>query len=410
MSSTLRILISLIAGLIAGVMIADSPIAENSGVISGTIGGLWLNALRMTIIPLVFSLLSLGCVRAGAAAGGGTYTLKVFGVYMSLLFFAGLWGAALALFILPIFPAPEAAARALTESAAAAGATIAPSPPLHEMLLGIIPANPFEAASNGVILQIVVFALFFGIALTRIGGEQRVTLTAFLQALSDTLFVIVGWVLKAAPVGVFALGLSLSLRAGASAFGALAHYVLFACFVPFTAIALAYVVAVIGGGVAIFRFARGVAPAQAVAIGTQSSLASLPAMLKSADELDVPSAVSGVTLPLAVSTFRFAGPATTVGVSLYAAALYGVHPSPLLIVAAAALAVIIEQSLVGLPNQVNFFTTFVPVFSILGVPIEILALLVAVDVLPDMTMTTANVSMDVAVTKAIARRMPVNAS
>lgn len=405
MQLTIRILVGLFAGLLGGILLVElSPEnIDRFGPPAQVVGGLWINALRMTIVPLVFALLALGVVRAAEQAGQSRLALKTVVLYLSLLFVSASIGAILTQSLLAIAPIPAEAADALRTSAGAHTGEIQPPPPISEMLLGIIPSNPVEAAANGAMLQIVIFALLFGLAMTRIDSGRRRSVTNFLTALNDILFVIIRWVLSLAPVGVCALGLSVALRVGTSVFGALAHYVALSCILAVIGIALAYVVAWLGGGISPWRFARSVAPAQAVAVSTQSSLASLPATLASTDTLGVPRAISGVTLPLAVSIFRFNGPMQNLFMGLYGAALYGIHPGWPLIVAAIFVAVLIEQSTVGLPNQLNFFTAYLPVYAVLGVPVEILALLIAVDVLPDMVSTTGNVTMNAAATTAIAR-------
>lgn len=407
MQLTVRILIGLTLGLVAGIALLEllPQSADRVGTVAQVVGGLWLNALRMTIVPLVFALLVLGVVNAASLAGQGKLALKTMVVYLGLLLVAASIGATLPQGLLSIFPIPADAVDALRASAGLHRGKVTPSPPVSEMLLGIIPANPIEAAANGAMLQIVIFALAFGLAMTRVDISRRAIFVDLLTALNEILFVIIRWVLAIAPLGVCALGLSLALRAGASAFGALGHYVLMACSMALFGILLAYLVAWIGGGISPWRFARGVAPAQAVAISTQSSLASLPATIASTDALGVPRTVSGVTLPLAVSIFRFNGPMQNLFLGLYGASLYGVHPSWVMIVAAIFVAVLIEQSAVGLPNQLNFFTVYLPVYAVLGVPVDILALLIAVDVLPDMVATAGNVTMNAATTTAISKRL-----
>ncbi|MEZ6029910.1 MAG: cation:dicarboxylase symporter family transporter [Hyphomonadaceae bacterium] len=403
------------AGLVSGYLVGAAlealrpEIASPAGAVAETVGGLWLNALRMTIIPLIFALLSLGVVNAVGAAGRGTLALQTVGTYVGLLFIASTLGAVMSIVLWQIAPAPADAAKALTE-AASGGAAIEPSPPVGEMLLGFIPSNPVAAAADGTILPLVVFTLVFGFALTRIQADRRAAMVNILQALNDTMFVIIGWVLRVAPVGVFALSASLALHSGISAFGALAHYVAFNCAIAVMVVALAYVVAWFGGGITPWRYARAILPAQAVALSTQSSLASLPAMLNSTDTLHISRTVSGVTLPMAVSIFRFGSVLSYPAVAMYAAALYGIQPDPLTIAAAVVVAVIIDQSSVGASSQLTFFTTYLPVFAVLDVPPELLGLLIAVDVLPNMLITTANVSMDVAVTASISRHAKIEAS
>jgi proton glutamate symport protein len=142
-----------------------------------------------------------------------------------------------------------------------------------------------------------------------------------------------------------------------------------------------------------------VAPAQAVAISTQSSLASLPPMLASAERLGVPLHAGGVVLPLAVALFRATSPAMNLAVVFYIAYWFGVELGPMQIAAGVATAAITTMGSVSLPGQVSFVTSITPIALAMGVPLEPLALLIAVEMLPDVVRTLGNVTMDVAVTK-----------
>ena len=166
---------------------------------------------------------------------------------------------------------------------------------------------------------------------------------------------------------------------------------------------LAYPVAVFWGRVGLRRFAAGVAPSQLVALGTQSSVASLPVMLRSAKGLGVSEATADVTLPLAVSVFRFTGPTLTLTVASYAAAMAGMPPSLSLMAFCALLAMLMEFAAVGLPNQVSLFAISAPAFAALGAPLGFLPVFLSVDVIPDAIGTTGIVSMDVAATTVVNR-------
>ncbi|MDB5721409.1 MAG: cation:dicarboxylase symporter family transporter, partial [Alphaproteobacteria bacterium] len=241
-------------------------------------------------------------------------------------------------------------------------------------------------------------------ALTRLPAEPRELLTNFFRAISDTMLVIINWVLWLAPLGVFALAYVVGARAGASAFGALLHYILLVSSIGLAILILAYPVGVIGGRVSLTAFARAVAPSQAVAISTQSSLASLPAMLRGAHKLGVPVAASGVILPLAVAVFRATGSGMNLAVSLYVAHWFGVPLGPAQIAVGIAAATLTTIGSVSLPGQISFVTSIAPICLAIGVPIEPLVLLVAVETIPDLFRTVGNVTMDVAVTTTIARR------
>ena len=148
-------------------------------------------------------------------------------------------------------------------------------------------------------------------------------------------------------------------------------------------------------------FARAMIGPQAVAISTQSSLASLPAMLDASRNLRVPQRNADVTLPLAVALFRATGPAMNVAVAIYVAYWMGVELHAGNLIAGFAVASIASYWAVSLPGALSFVTSIAPISLAMGVPIEPLALLIAVEVLPDIFRTLGNVTWDVVVTGAV---------
>lgn len=404
-SPAVRTLAALAAGLAVGAALAaaQAPLTDETVAVARVVGGLWLDALRMTIIPLVFALLVNGIVAAASAASAGRVAGRSMGLFAILLVAASGLGVALGAALLWIWPIPPEAAAALRSSATGLGGAIPTAPEGSAFWQNIIPKNPIKAAAEGAILPLVIFALAFGFALTRIEGERRAGLAAMFSTLAETMLVIVGWVLWLAPLGVFALALVVSANTGLSAAAALAHYVVFISLVGLGAGLLGYPLAAIGGRIPLLRFLRAAGPAQAVAASTQSSLASLPAMLVSARRLELPDAVSGVTLPMAVSLFRITNPMMNIAIAVYAAGIYGIELGPTQIIAGMVMATAGNFSAVGVSSQVNFFTTVAPVLLAMGIPIELLALLIAVETIPDIFRTTSNVTMDLAVTTVVAR-------
>ncbi|MGH8309654.1 MAG: dicarboxylate/amino acid:cation symporter, partial [Steroidobacteraceae bacterium] len=370
--------------------------------IADIVGSLWLDALRMTIIPLVFSLLVTGVVTAaGTAALGGIAARAVlwFGL---LLFASALFSALVAPLLLGWTPVDPADAATLRAGAGGDG-RIPVTPPMSEWATSIIPANPVAAAAEGAMLPLVVFALFFGLAATRIGPELRERLTGFFQATGDTMLVIVHWVLWVAPVGVFALALGLGSRVGIGAVGALAHYVLLISSICILIGTSMYVLIRLLG-MPLRRFARAALPPQVVAVSTQSSLASLPAMIESAQQnLGASPRVAGLVLPLAVSVFRITSPAANLAVVLFVGSLYGVEPGVPQLATGAVVAAVMSLAVVSLP-QASFFTAIVPIAAAMGIPIEVLPVLFAVEMIPDVFRTVSNVTADLAVTGIVARR------
>ncbi len=405
MSKTTGILFALIAGLLLG--IASAAIGggwvDGSGAVVEPNGALWLNALRMTIIPLVVSLVITGIAASAEAARASRLAGRALVFFIALLWISAALGAALTPRLLQLWPMATGSADAL-KSALTTTAPAAAVPGFADFIRSIVPTNPVAAAANDAILPLIVFTTLFAFALTRVPTEPRERLSAFFRAVSDVMLVIIGWLLRLAPVGVLALAYVLGARAGASAFGALVHYVVIVSAVGLVIGALAYAVAVFGGGLRIGPFARAIIPAQAVAISTQSSLASLPAMLRNAETLRVPVEASGVVLPLAVAIFRVTSPAMNIAVVLYVAHLLGIALGPTQIAAAVAVAAITTLSSVSLPGQITFVANTAPIALAVGVPVEPLMLLLAVENLPDIVRTVGNVTMDVAATATIARR------
>ena len=406
LSSSTRILLGLVAGLALGIALATAPPTWlNAAIaIAEPIGNLWLDALRMTIVPLVFSLLVTGIASAASTASAGGLATRALLTFLLLMLASGLYGEASTAGFLALWPIPAAAADAMRASVAAGGAVVPAAASLAQFLGAIVPSNPVKAAAEGDMLPLVLFALIFGFAITRIRAEHGKLLGEFFQAVVDAMLKIVHWVILIAPVGVFALAFVVGARAGVSAAGALAHYLALLVLIQVLLIGLIYPLTRLAAGLPMREFARAVAPAQAVATSTQSSLASLPAMLESAQRLQIPAPVTGLVLPMAVSLFRITGPAANLAVVLYSASLFGVELSLAQFVTGAAMAMVMSLAAVGLPGQVSFFTSIVPICVVMGVPLGALPLLLAVETIPDIFRTIGNVTGDVAVTAVLAKK------
>jgi Na+/H+-dicarboxylate symporter len=308
--------------------------------------------------------------------------------------------------LLALFPLPQEAAEALRVGLASidAGATAAVVPTAGDFLRSIIPPNVIAAAAEDKILPLVVFTAIFAFAMTRIEAPKRKALAGFFEAITATMLVMIGWVLWIAPVGVLALAFAVGAGAGAAALGAIAHYVVIISLLGLILVVVAYGIAALFGGVPLATFARAMVAPQAVAISTQSSLASLPAMLTAVKEMGVRDTSADVTLPIAVALFRATGPAMNFGVAFYVAHWFGIDPSPVQMGVAIALASVRSYSAVSLPGSISFVTSIAPIALALGVPIEPLALLIAVETIPDIFRTLGNVTWDVAVTTAVDRQ------
>lgn len=408
-SLSVLVLIALAAGLAVGAAAAAYGGDAAVPIIEGfeALGGLWLNALRMTVVPLIFAVLVTGIAQVSDAAATGRLAMRAVVWFVALLLVSAVTAVLLVNGVLAAWPVSEAASAAIRAGAQAPPADAAIAPDFAAWLRSLAPSNPVKAAAEDAILPVVVFAIFTGFALTRLPDDRGRTLLEVFQALGEAMIVIVRWVLLLAPIGVFALGLGVGLRAGVGAAGVLGHYVVVASLAGLVIAVIAYVLAVTVGRVPLGRWAQATSPVLATAFATQSSLACLPAMIeRSRDDLGVPQRIANLVLPLAVAVFRMTSPAVNLAACIFVAKVYGLEPSMLQYTGAVFVALAVSVGSVGLPGQVSFIVSVAPICIALGLPIELLPILLAVEVVPDIFRTVGNVSGDMAVTAILARDEP----
>lgn len=401
------IVASLVLGLGAG-MAANSfaPGAREPAIsIIGIIGGLWLDALKMTVIPLVVALLVKGIVGSAEIASEGRIATLAIAWFLGLYFVSAVVGAIATPLLLGLFPLSPAAGQAMRAGFAAVhpGEVQSSVATFSDFVRSFIPANPVAAASNGDMLPIVVFTLFLALALTMMEPSKRKPVVDFFRSLGDAMLVIIGWVLLVAPIGVFALAFVAGAASGTAVFAAVIHFIVLYVAVGVVVIALAYAVAFAAARFNIAAFSRAMAPTQAIAFSTQSSTGSLPVMLLSARRLGVSMPTSDTVLPLAAALFRVTGPAMNIAVVIFIADVLGLKLGAGPFIAGVAVATFASISAPGLPGQVSYFTSIAPIAMAMGVPIAPLGMLIAVEPVPDMFRTVGNVTMDVAVAGAVDR-------
>lgn len=412
MSQSTRIVISLLAGLIVGAIInaTGNAAVREAATLFGLIGDLWLKGLQMTVIPLLISLLITGVAAARDTAATGKLAGQALLLFAAFLAGSALLSALLTPALLALWPVDPDAAAAL-RAGLQSSADIPPIPPLRDWVANIVPSNPFRAAADGAILPLVVFTMLFGLAAARLQSAQRAPLLNFFQAVVDTMLVVIQWVLKVATVGVFALALGVGMRGGIAAAGAITQYLILMCSLAVIITLALYPVAVLAGGIPLRRFTRAAAPAQAVAFSTQSSLASLPAMLTATQTaLGIPPRIAGIVLPLAVSLFKVTSPGVNLAVVLFVGHVSGMELDAAHLALGAAVAILSSFGVAGIPGQVSFLTTAMPVAAAMGIPMELLLLLIAVEVIPDIFRTVGNVTGDIVVAAIMARRHPEETS
>lgn len=391
-SQSLRVLAALIVGLLLGMSVATMgdttfvrlvPIAD-------VIGTLWTNAIRMTVIPLVAALTIASVAGTGASADLSKAMMRAVAVFLVLLVSGGVLALIIGEIAFADFVLPADVALRIRATATVGGST--PTlPTLAQRLIDIVPANPVKAAADGALLPLVVFSLALGFALKRIAADRRDVVIQVCRGISDALLVVVGWVIAIAPIGVLALAFALGARLGLSSVGALARYIATLSIVLIIFTMLLYPVVVLLGGVPFRRFLAAAAPAQALAAGSRSSLSALPMMISAArNGLFLDATASGFVLPFAVSIFRVNVPMAWVVGVIFLGKLYGVDVSVMTLATVIVTSTLLSFSVPGIPSGSLFILA--PVLVNLGLPAEAVGILIAVDVVPDIFKTTANVT------------------
>jgi Na+/H+-dicarboxylate symporter len=402
-----RVLIALVAGLAGGIAIAISQSARLLGVADAVapIGTLWVNAIRMTVIPLVVSLLITGVASVSDISTIGRMGGRTLAVFLAMLTGGTAVGIPLAIAVfsglsqrVTVRPAlPPGAAEAATS--VAAGDT---SVGFSSWLTSLIPTNPVAAAASGAMLPLILFTLAFALAIGRTSPVARETLLGFFRALSEAMLVLVRGVVWLAPIGVFALMLPLGAHGGTGLVGALGFYVVAYSIACVLSTLLLYPLVASVGRIPVRDFARALLPAQLIAVSSSSSIASLPALVEGADQgLRLPKDVTAFILPLAVSMFKFAGPVSWPFGTLFVAWFYQIdlHAAQYLTIAFACIFVAFAAP--GVPR--GAFLMLAPLFLAIGLPVEGIGILMAVDALPDLFSTVLNVSGDLAAAALVAR-------
>jgi Na+/H+-dicarboxylate symporter len=403
-----RVVIGLVAGLIVGSTLDAWAGDFASGVVAfvSPVGQLWVNAIRMTIVPLVVSLLFVSVASSSASERFGRLGMATVLTFVALLILAAIVAVS---FVPPLMAAmrlaPEAVAALRGSATAGAGAAaeqVAQVPGLAAWVTGLVPANAIKAAADGAMLPLIVFTFVFAFAARHIEASLRASLVDFFAAIAGAMTTLVEWIVALAPVGVFALVLVAASRVGVALAGAMAYYIVAVAGTMLLFTLLMYPVASIVGRRPLSMFARAVLPAQAVALGSSSSLASLPALVEGSRKLGLPQPVSGFVLPLAVSTFKVVTPiAWMLGIT-FLARLYGVSLPAASLVSIALTAVALSLTLPGVPQGAVLLIA--PLAVTYGLPAEGVALLIAADTIPDLFATMANVTGDFVAACVVGRR------
>jgi proton glutamate symport protein len=402
-----RVLLGLVVGFLLGLALTSSAAASPILAFVSPFGTIFINLIRMTVTPLVVSMLvaSVGSIGASGSSGSmGRMGARAAIVAVAMLAVAAVGSLAVAQPVLARVSIDQAAALALRGAGGPLPAGAA-SPGVAQWLIDLVPQNVFKAAADGVMLPVIVFSVLFGLALGRVAETRRAAVLDVVHGIAGAMQRLVAGILELAPIGVFALAVPLASRLGlAAAAAVVAYVVLVVALTVLAAVLILYPVGILGGRMPVSAFVGLCAPAQAVAFASRSSLASLPAMVESAERAAMPEVVSALVLPIAASVFRAgAAVAQTVGV-LFLARLYGVPLSGSQLATIVFTVVLTTFAVPGVPG--GSVIAMVPVLASANLPIDGIGILLAVDTIPDMFRTTANVTGSLSLAAVLARGTP----
>lgn len=387
------LVLGLAFGLLAAVTGSDLLLAIAAG--SAPLGTAFMNAIRMVVIPLVMAVIFSGVAKLGdprKLGRLGGLTLAFFWATLVPAIVIGMGTMKLGLAFAPEVTVPQAAAQSAPEL-----------PGFVDFLVSLIPANPFAAASAGMLLPLIVFTALVAAATGTLAEAPRTRLIEIADALGEALIKLVYWILWTAPVGIFGLAAPATAQMGWSLLGSLAVFIAsvvvgLGVFIAVVLLPLLHLVA----GISPRAFFAGTFGGIAVAFSTTSTVAALPVMIEEAQEkLELTPTIATLVLPLGASMYR-PGSALFQGAAVvFLAHLYDV-PVPLTALGGALLATFLV-SLTVAPVPSSSVVTLAPALDTVGVPLSGLAILLGVDRIPDMFRTATNALSQITATALVDR-------
>lgn len=404
MNRTHAILIALVAGLILGLVLRYETFHGLRALLEAVLplGQLWVRALQMTLVPLIFAMVSHGVAQAVAGGRGGRLIGAAGAVFAAMLLLTALIATVITETALHIWPLSPDTLGGLASSSPA------PAPAFTDQLMALVPDNPVAAAAQGQIFPMVVFAMLLGLAIARlpVGEGEKPGLLVLMAELARAMMIMVDWVLLAAPLGIFLLVAGMALHAGLAVAHMLMLFVGLCVVNSLAMLMVCYGLVMAVRAHPVGRFAAAIAPAQAMAAGTSSSMATTPVMLEVAlRRLRLPEDVAQMVIPVAVSIFRVGTVANAVPAVLVAAHAAGIEPGLGQLVLAGAAVVLASVSAAGLPGAAVIYAFYAPGLQLLGAPMAVMPLYIAVIALPDPIITLTTVSADLTAVTLVARWM-----
>jgi DAACS family dicarboxylate/amino acid:cation (Na+ or H+) symporter len=398
MSFTTKIIVSMVAGILVGVFFSNfgAALEPATGLIVGglldAVGRIFIVLLQMMVVPLVLVSLVCGVTGLGDFRVLGRVGAKTLALYLLTTAIA----LTLALSVASLIGPGEGSALSTDIEFSAVEA-----PPLRDVLVNVFPRNPIRALAEGEMLQVIFFALFFGFALTHAGKAGK-RIAAIFDDLNHIVTQMVLFVIRTAPVGVFALIATAFAEQGLDLLRPLADYMLTLIAVLVLHVLVTYTSLVRLARLSVRAFLVQIRAVMTFAFSTSSSAATIPVTLNTLERrMGVDNSIASFTVPLG-ATINMDGTAIMQGVAtVFIANVYGIDlgfSDYIVVILTATLASI---GTAAVPSAGTIMLTMV--LTQVGLPAEGVGLILAVDRLLDMLRTAVNVCGDSAVTCFVAR-------
>lgn len=385
-----RVMVGLIAGIVTGLLLGHKALCLRP------IGSIFINAIHMMVIPVVFTAIVCAIITIGHDAQKmrriGLKTIAFYAISMTISAIIGLTVATY------LCPGKGLHLTAVTTNAASSHAL----PTLTDLIVNMVPANPVGALADGNILQILIFAVIFGMAIN-LAGEKAQPVITFFKSLSSVVFKLAAIVMAFAPFGIFALMACVLGEFGVHAILPLLKLI-GTIFFGFFLLGLIFY----AGTIAFFlklnpgNFFKGIIDAILFALSSSSSTATLPTSIRCAEEnLGIPKSIAGFLLPLGTSLNLNGLSIYLSGAAVFAANIYGVHLHFTEYVTIAVTIVLTCMGAGGVPGSAIFVIS--AVMSSVGLPLGAVPLVAGVDRIIDMGSTTMNVVGDIFAALVIAK-------
>ncbi|CAA6817930.1 MAG: Proton/glutamate symport protein @ Sodium/glutamate symport protein [uncultured Sulfurovum sp.] len=401
MTLTTKVLVAMGLGIIVGLTINLTGIGvEGSFIDEYIVGGLFyivgkmfITALKMLVVPLVFFSLIAGVLGIGDVRKLGSVGLKSFGLYMLTTAIAIATAIGLAAVVIPFFSTPTASATAFTGKEA---------PPISDVLINIIPNNVVDAFASGNMLQIIFFSILLGISLLMVGKKAK-SLAEGVEVMNEAMMNMVNIVMSVAPYAVFALLAKAVAELGLDLLAQLAVYVVVLIVaLLFHLFGTLMFILKLFSGLSPKRFLTKIRDAQVFAFSMASSNATIPVTLRTVTKrMGVDNSVASFTVPFG-ATINMDGTAIMQGVAtVFIANVYGVDLGISGYLTVILMSVLASIGTAGVPGVGLIMLSMV--FVQVGLPVEGIGLILGVDRLLDMVRTSVNVTGDAVVTCVVAK-------